>query len=160
MVSLHIPRFHFILTAAGIILNRYKKEITNSIATILEESINGELRIGAYDITLFHNFPAISIALRDVHVFGDKPHAHPFLDAEFLAVNIEPLKLLRREISIKSIDIFNGKITMFRTVGGYSNLEVFGWPEIGYAYTQWECVAGYEKNTSQERDRNVYRLAA
>jgi len=114
-------------TAAGIIIHRYQREIMDAVTQILEESIHGELHIGNYDVTIFHSFPSISISLSNILVYGpsDLPYRDPILQAERISVNVEPLKLLQREIKMKSVDIINGRITIFRTSTGYSNLEVF-----------------------------------
>lgn len=111
----------------GIMLKLYKQEILDTATRLLAESINGEILVGNYDITLFHHFPEISVSLSDIRIFGPDTAAgsRDFLHASTIDVNVEPLHLFQRKVTIKSIDIENGQVNIFRTSTGYSNLEVF-----------------------------------
>ena len=54
----------------GITIKIYKREILEAATSLLEESINGEIHIGNYDITFFHHFPEISVSLYDIKLVG------------------------------------------------------------------------------------------
>ncbi|MBA4058111.1 MAG: hypothetical protein C0490_25565, partial [Marivirga sp.] len=110
-----------------VIIQFYKSEILASVNEKLKETVNGDVNIGDYNITIFHNFPNISITLTDIYLHGPaySVYHRPFLQAQRIDVNVEPLKLFNKKISIKSVDIENGKIFIFRTSTGYTNMEVF-----------------------------------
>lgn len=112
---------------AIVVIQQYKTEILASINQRLKESVNGDVNIGDYHITVFHNFPNISITLKEIYLHGPafEVYHRAFLKAERIDVNVEPLKLFSKTISIKSVDIENGEIFVFRTASGYTNLNVF-----------------------------------
>lgn len=116
-----------ILLIATALLFSYKKEILASINTQLKEKINGDINIGDIHITILHHFPNVSIVLEDIYVHGPEyeKYRHPFLQAEWIDVNVELFKLLNKEISIKSIYVEKGEFFVFRAYDGYTNLRVF-----------------------------------
>lgn len=117
------------------IIQLYKKEILATVNEKLRESVNGDVSIGDYQINLFHNFPNISITLKDIYLHGPAYNIYyePFLKAERVDVNVEPLKLFRKKITINSVDIQNGRIFIFRTQTGYTNTEVLRRGEMNAA---------------------------
>jgi hypothetical protein len=76
---------------------------------------------------MLHHFPNVSVALENIYVHGPEheKYKQPFLRAEWVDVNVDLIKLLRKEISIKSVYIENGEFFVFRAYDGYSNLRVF-----------------------------------
>lgn len=116
-----------ILVICAILLYSYKKEILASINADLKERVNGDINIGDVHITILHHFPNVSIALEDIYLHGPEyeKYKQPFLRAEWVDVNVDLFKLLRKEISIKSIYIENGECFVFRTYDGFTNLQVF-----------------------------------
>ncbi len=110
-----------------IVVKIYQKEILASINERLKETVNGDLNIGDYHITMLHNFPRITITLEDIYLRGPEydRFQRAFLKARRIDINISPLKLLRKEVGIKTIDIEHGEVFVFRTVDGYSNTNVF-----------------------------------
>ena len=104
----------------------YRKEILKEVNLKLKEEINGDIHIGDLRFTIFHNFPDVSLSLRDIYMRGPKysEYHQDFLTAEIIDINVEGLKLFRKEVSIKSVDIINGEIFMFKTRSGYTNLDI------------------------------------
>ena len=124
---------YFLVTVAAILLivagllYSYKGEILASINANLKEKINGDINIGNVHITILHHFPNVSVALENIYVHGPEyeKYKQPFLRAEWVDVNVDLFKLMRKEISIKSVFIENGEFFVFRTYDGYTNLRVF-----------------------------------
>lgn len=124
---------YFIATVAAILLigagllYSYKAEILASINGSLREKINGDINIGDVHITILHHFPNVSVALENIYIHGPEyqKYKQPFLRAELVDVNVDLFKLLRKEITIKSVFIENGEFFVFRTYDGYTNLRVF-----------------------------------
>jgi hypothetical protein len=116
-----------VLLIGAIVLYSYKKEILASINSNLKERVNGDVNIGDIHITILHHFPNVSIVLENVYVHGPQyeKYKQPFLRAEFIDMNVDLFKILRKEISIKSVYIENGEFFAFRTYDGYTNLRVF-----------------------------------
>ena len=116
-----------ILLIGAILLYSYKQEILTSINAKLKERINGDVNIGDVHITILHHFPNVSIALEDIYVHGPQyeKYKQPFLRAQWVDVNVDLFKLLRKEIVIKSVYIEDGEFFVFRAYNGYTNLRVF-----------------------------------
>lgn len=115
-----------IIAIASLVVMAYKKEILASINEKLQETVNGAVKLGDYHVTMLHSFPAITISLDDIYLYGPRYETfkRPFLYADRVDVNLEIFKLFRKEIGIKSVDIEHGEIFVFRTAEGYSNTEV------------------------------------
>ena len=114
------------LLAIGFV-NIYRAEILEAVNEKLKEEINGDIHIDKLGFTIFHDFPNVSLSLRNSYMRGPRyaDFHRDFLRAEIIDVNVEALKLFRKEISIKSIDIINGEIFIFKSRSGYSNLDIF-----------------------------------
>ncbi len=105
----------------------YKKEILAELNQEISESINGQVQIGDLNISLFHDFPNLSLSLKNVYLRGPRynQYKQDFLTAEVIDLNVRPFKLLRKQVSIKSIDVLNGQVSIFRTKDNYINLDIF-----------------------------------
>lgn len=105
----------------------YKKEILAELNQEISNSINGQVQIGDLKITLLHDFPNLSLSLKNVYLRGPRYNRYKqdFLTAEVIDLNVRPFKLLRKQVSIKSIDVRDGQISIFRTKDNYINLEIF-----------------------------------
>jgi|GEM_PF-977690 len=105
----------------------YKKEILAELNQEISNSINGQVEIGDLKITLLNDFPNLSLSLRDVYLRGPRydQYKQDFLTAEIIDLNVRPFKLLLMEVSIKSIHVQNGQVSIFRTKDNYINLDIF-----------------------------------
>ncbi|HZX72917.1 MAG TPA: AsmA family protein, partial [Cyclobacteriaceae bacterium] len=114
------------LTAYGVAVS-YKKEMLSVINEKIGESINGTVQINDFSITLFHDFPNISLSLKGISLRGPQheKYKHDFLSAGVIDLNVEAMKLLHKQVNIKSIDVLNGDVFIFRTKDGYLNLDIF-----------------------------------
>lgn len=115
-----------ILIGYGIIVS-YKVEILAKVNETIRESVNGEVQIGDLEITLLHDFPNISLSLKDIYLRGPRYqyYKREFLRADVIDLNVRPFRLLQKQVSIKSIRVVNGEVFIFRTKDGYMNLDVF-----------------------------------
>jgi uncharacterized protein involved in outer membrane biogenesis len=105
----------------------YKKEILAELNQEISNSVNGQVEIGDLKITLLNDFPNLSLSLRNVYLRGPRydQYKQDFLTAEIIDLNVRPFKLLLKEVSIKSIHVQNGQISIFRTKDNYINLDIF-----------------------------------
>lgn len=105
----------------------YKKEILAELNQEISRSVNGQVQIGDLNITLLHDFPNLSLSLKNVYLRGPgyDQYKQDFLTAEVIDLNVRPFKLLLKEVSIKSIDVLNGQVSIFRTKDNYINLDIF-----------------------------------
>jgi len=118
-----------ILIGYGVAVS-YKKEILAAVNAKIGESINGTMQIGDLDITLLHDFPNISLSLKDIYLRGPRhdQYQRDFLRADVIDLNVNGWQLLQKEVRVKSIDVVNGDVFIFRTKDGYINLDIFKQP--------------------------------
>lgn len=111
---------------AFVVINSYRKEILAAVIQELREEINGDINMGNFRFTIFHDFPNVSLSLQDIYLRGPQyaKFHQDFLKAEAININVEGLKLFRKEVSIKSVDIINGEIFIFKARSGYTNLDI------------------------------------
>jgi hypothetical protein len=111
---------------AAILLSRYEQDILGALKRNLNEGIDGELSIGSNQFTIFHQFPNLSISLRNVRLSGTENNNNqpPVLVAGRIDINVSPFQLFSNNLVIKSIDIEDGEVVVLRT-RGYSNLDIF-----------------------------------
>lgn len=119
--------FFALLGVVVLTLNAYKDEILAKVNDKLQEIVEGDVKIGDFNASLFHSFPHLSLTLKDIYLHDPRyeEFQKPVLRAERVHVNIVARDLLRKQVNISSIDIEDGEIFIFKTRKGYSNTEVF-----------------------------------
>ncbi|NOT75815.1 MAG: hypothetical protein HOP08_12885 [Cyclobacteriaceae bacterium] len=104
----------------------FRPSILRTINEELKESVNGDVKIGWLDFTIFEQFPNFSITLGKIYVRGphfDKYHKD-FLTADKIYIHVNPIRLFQGAISLKSISIRNGTVFIFTDTKGYTNMDV------------------------------------
>src|SRR5271154_3720314 len=93
----------------------YKPEITQVIHRKLGEKINGEFDIRNISISIFEDFPNVSIKLEGIDLRGARYplYKKDFFKAKKVLVNVSLSKLLAKEIEVKSIKIVQGDAFIF-----------------------------------------------
>ena len=105
----------------------YKSEIVAAVKQELKESVNGDFSIGDVSLSLWDDFPTLSITLRDIYIRGPQYNTYKtdFFSAKKVFVNVQLAPLLRKNLVVQSIHVTHGAIQVFRTISGYTNLDVF-----------------------------------
>ena len=104
-----------------------KEKILEAINRELKTAINGDIKIGTLNFTLFENFPRFSIALSDIYLRGPRyaQFHQDFFNAEKIYVDLKLIELVRGTISLQTIRIKKGNVFIFRSKDGYINTETF-----------------------------------
>ena len=112
---------------AVLFVNIYRKEILDAVNQKLKEEINGDIHIDKFGFTIFHDFPNASLSLRNIYMRGPRYNTYhqDFLTAEVIDIQLEGRKLFRMEVIVKSVDIIDGQVFIFKTRSGYTNLDIF-----------------------------------
>lgn len=105
----------------------YKPEITAAIHQKLKENINGDYNIDDIRISIFDDFPAISITLQGIFLRDSlySFYKKDFLTAQKILLHVSGPRLLFKNIDVKSIKVIRGEVFVFRTKSGYTNLDLF-----------------------------------
>jgi AsmA-like C-terminal region len=105
----------------------YKPELTQLIHEKLQENINGDFKIEDIRVSVFGDFPNVSVSLEDLYLRDHQysTYKRDFLKAKKVLVNVSLAKLLVKEIHVTSVKIIGAEVFIFRTRNGYSNTELF-----------------------------------
>ena len=93
----------------------------------LNKGIDGKFNVGSINFTFLHSFPNFSITLQNV-TLNDNQFEKPgqeILLAKKVFVDVDFSPLLKKEIVINSIELYNAKILLFRTQSGETNIDIF-----------------------------------
>ncbi len=104
-----------------------KEKLLETINEDLKTAINGDIRIGGLNFTVFEKFPAFSISLSDVYLRGPRyaEFHKDFFNAEKIYIDIRLRQLLVGTIKLESIRIKNGNVFIFRASDRYTNMDIF-----------------------------------
>src|SRR6185312_1901824 len=83
----------------------------------------GELAVGGSDISIFQNFPYISIGLNHVQFYPNKqPGARPLYEAERLYVGFSLPDILQQRYRVRAIALKNGHLDLIQQPDGQLNI--------------------------------------
>jgi uncharacterized protein involved in outer membrane biogenesis len=89
----------------------------------LNDRLPGELVVGSSEISVFQNFPYISIALNRVELFSGKDTtARPLLQAERLYAGFSLPDILRQRYKVRAISLKNGHLDLVEDTSGDFNI--------------------------------------
>jgi len=81
----------------------------------LNKKLPGELTIGGSNITIFQNWPYISIGLQNVKFYGSKNTSDkPIYAAERMFVGFSLPDILRQKYRVKAIVLKNGSLQLVK----------------------------------------------
>ena len=133
--SLIVRAFYFVggllvlvvLALAGLrfYFEHNKARIMADLNEYITAHINGTMRIGSIDVQLLTGFPTLSLTLSDIELQDDQTPKHPLLKARQVAVGLNVVRLLHREIDVKSIVIDGASIDLFKGEDGLTNSDIF-----------------------------------
>ena len=100
-----------------------KKKLVDHAASEIGTLIGGNIQIGDITVSILHNFPNLSIALKNITVSDSlvAQNKHPLIHAETIFVRLNLFKLLTRKVSLNKIEIENAGFYLFTDSSGYTN---------------------------------------
>src|SRR5579872_3169462 len=105
------------------ILYSQRQRLVNLALQELNKKFPGELAVGGSDISLFQNFPYISIGLNNVQFYPDKqPGTRPIYEAERLYVGFSLPDILKQKYRVKVIALKNGHLDLEEERDGQLNI--------------------------------------
>ena len=109
--------------ALSLYVSANKDALLKKAGTQIGTVIGGSVSIADLSVSLFNNFPYLSIELKKVDVRDSlfARHGHSFLYAEKLFLRVSPIKLLMARLSINKLEIDSGHLHLFTDSSGYSN---------------------------------------
>lgn len=100
-----------------------KVKIIKQLTENVSNKLNGKLTIGDADVSVFKNFPKISVVLKDVSLTDSmyEHHHHAFFAAKDAYVNLNIIKLIKKEDALTGLILRNSNIYFYTDTSGYSN---------------------------------------
>ena len=120
-----IPIFILILLAgiAAGILYTQQERLVNLAVTELNKKVPGELVVGGSDLSLFQNFPYISIGLKNVKLLPTKiAGVTPIYEAERMFIGFSIKDILNQQYHVKVILLKNGHLDLIEDSTGELNV--------------------------------------
>jgi hypothetical protein len=112
-----------LISVAVIILNTQQERLVRYGLNELNKEIPGKIVVGGSDISIFQNFPYISIRLKNVQLFPDKQAStKPICEAEGLFVGFSLPDMLKEEYHVKALAMKNGHVDLVQTKDGKMNI--------------------------------------
>jgi uncharacterized protein involved in outer membrane biogenesis len=108
--------------ALGILESEHQRLVELAVKE-LNKRLPGELTIGGSDISLFQNFPYVSIALNQVKFYPNKQAgARPICEAERLFIGFSLPDILKHKYRVKAIALKNGHLDLVEEQDGQLNI--------------------------------------
>lgn len=108
--------------AAGILYSQQQRLVEMAVEK-LNKQLPGQLAIGSSEISLFQNYPYISIALNKVQFYPNKqPGTRPIYEAERIYVGFSLPDVLRQKYRIKALAVKNGHLDLVEEGDGQLNI--------------------------------------
>jgi len=112
-----------LISIAVIILNTQQQRLVGYALKELNKEIPGKIVIGGSDISIFQNFPYISIRLKNVQLYPDKQDsAKPIYEAEGMFVGFSLPDMLKEQYHVKALALKNGHIDLVQSRDGKLNI--------------------------------------
>jgi hypothetical protein len=110
-------------TGISIYVSSHKEELIAEATEKISENIGGKITIANMGVSMFKNFPYISISIKDIKIIDSlyNKHHHPLFQAERIFVRINPWKLITLNISVNKITVQNAGFYLYTDTNGYSN---------------------------------------
>lgn len=111
-----------VIAAIAVLYSQQQRLVSLAIKE-LNKKLLGELSIGSSNISVFQNFPYVSIAVKDVHFYSGKLKTDkPIFEAEKIFVGFSLTDILKHEYHVKVIFLKNGLLNLVRENNGVLNI--------------------------------------
>ncbi|MCX2745894.1 DUF3971 domain-containing protein [Mangrovivirga sp. M17] len=123
--------FWFISLIAGLILiliiiiQVFKDDIINEFVSTVNQRLEVPVNTDEIDVTLFGDFPNISISLSNVFCEGKPNYSQNLIRADRILVNIGLFEIFSGEVSVKSIIIQEGEVNIERNADNSYNFQIW-----------------------------------
>jgi len=112
-----------LLGIAVAILYSQQQRLVGIAVDRLNKELPGRLTVGGSNITIFQNWPYISIGLQNVKFYPDKQAGDkPIYDAERMFVGFSLPDILKQKYRVKAIVLKNGSLRLIQDTAGRLNI--------------------------------------
>ncbi len=112
-----------LVIAAIAVLYSQQQRLVSLAVKELNKKLPGELSIGSSNISVFQNFPYVSIVVKDVYFYSGKLKTDkPIFEAEKIFVGFSLTDILKHQYHVKVIFLKNGLLNLERENNGMLNI--------------------------------------
>lgn len=89
----------------------------------ISEKIGGKIEIKDVGVSMFKNFPYLTIALEEIKITDSlyQKHQHALVQAEGIYLRVNPFKLMFLKVALNKLRIEKGGFYIYTDTSGYSN---------------------------------------
>lgn len=102
----------------------FKERIINEFIREANKQLNTPVKIGKIDVSVFQQFPLMSIVLTDVHVEDSHQGQYPLLTARRIAFQMNPIEVWRGTYAISGLKITGSETNLKINAKGENNYTV------------------------------------
>ncbi len=102
----------------------FKDKIINQFIREANKDLNTPVKIGKFDVSIFSQFPHLSIVLSDVYVEDSHPGNYPLLTAKTVSFQLNTIQAWRGQYTIKGLKIVDSETSLKINDKGVSNYDV------------------------------------
>ncbi len=102
----------------------FKDRIINQFIAEANKHLNTPVTIGKMDISVFRNFPQISIVLYDVYIEDSQPGAYPLLTAKVIAFQLNPIEVWKGNYTVRGLEIKDSETNLKVNAKGKDNYTI------------------------------------
>jgi hypothetical protein len=102
----------------------FKERILRQFIQEANKELNTPVKIGKMDVSVFENFPQISIVLTDVYVEDSHPGEYPLLTAKTISFQLNPVEVWGGQYTIKGLSISDSETSLKINARGQTNYDI------------------------------------
>ncbi|MEO7988069.1 MAG: AsmA-like C-terminal region-containing protein [Chryseolinea sp.] len=102
----------------------FKDKIINQFVREANKSLNTPVKIGKFDVSIFSQFPQLSIVLTDVYVEDSHPGNYPLLTAKTVSFQLNAIEAWSGSYTIKGLRIVDSETNLKINAKGVNNYDV------------------------------------
>lgn len=102
----------------------FKDKILNQFVIEVNKHLNTKVDVKKMDVTLFEDFPNISIVLTDVYVEDSHPGNYPLLTAQSISFQLNPFEVWQGQYTIRGLQLKDSETTLKINENGVINYDI------------------------------------
>lgn len=102
----------------------FRDRIINQFITQANKNLNTPVSVGKFDLSIFEEFPQLSIVLSDVYVEDSHPGQYPLLTAKVISFQMNPFEAWRGVYTIHGLQIRDSEVNLKIDVNGNNNYTI------------------------------------
>lgn len=130
MKTLRKALFYFSITTGVLLIALiasvflFKDRIINQFIREANKQLNTPVKVGRIDVSVFQEFPYLSIVLRDVYVEDSHDGQYPLLTAKLVSFQMNPLTIWNGDYTISGLKIQDSETNLKINAKGRNNYTV------------------------------------